>query len=183
MDWEMWLRRDLRGWVRFAVQAKRLDSTDRYSALAHRVGIDKQIDLLSDFCQRNRAVGLYCLYNSPAKVTAGEWHCSLPLDARYLGCSIAPLHVIRTALSTRGGRTFRAIHRDPEVLPFRCMFHDGTSGVSSKETNPLIGPNPTFYGEPEPYRRIEPRLRAVPDDIVPVFEPAFVITVDLLAQN
>lgn len=120
-DFELWVRSAPLGWSRYAVQAKKLSMpTASYLKLKHRVGTQYQIDILSIYAKANRALPLYCFYNHSS--SSVPWHCFLsPPEHQQLGCSVTPLHVVRQALSTPGGRKFSWIHQQPETLPWRCL--------------------------------------------------------------
>ena len=123
-DWEWWVARRNMGWIRMAVQAKRIGWTNnRYDALGHKVKGQLQIDVLERFAARNRALAVYCLFNHVNRaIEADEWQCGLPLDEAQLGCTLTPSSIVRTALNTFGARTFEALHRDPLTRPWRCWI-------------------------------------------------------------
>jgi hypothetical protein len=81
-DWEWWIGSPRVPWLRFAVQAKKLNlKSSRYDGLKHQVGSALQIDLLEKYAARNRAIPLYCFYNHrhpPA--TKKAWRCGQPFD-------------------------------------------------------------------------------------------------------
>jgi len=121
-DFELWAGSDTLGWSRYAVQAKKIRvRSGSYSKLNHMVGGRFQIDMLAAYASANRAAPLYCFYNHSSKPY--RWNCNLPPELEQLGCSVTPLDVVRTALSTHGGRTFSWIHQQPETLPWRCLVH------------------------------------------------------------
>jgi hypothetical protein len=126
-DWEWWLGSNASGWLRFAVQAKKLDrSSERYGALSHKVGADLQIDLLEKFAAANRAIPLYCLFNYLSPVdTKKSWHCCEAPAVPQFGCTLTPASVIRHAIDNRGCRTFGWIHSHPSTLPWRCVVKCG----------------------------------------------------------
>ena len=127
MDWEMWVRHDRRGWVRYAVQAKRHKANLKYADVGHvvRGSSERQIDLLARFCRLTGSVGTYCLYNSPGRtVRDSEWHCSRARNDEHLGCSIVPLYVMQEVLRPHHAPSFAEIHQRPEVMPLRCLFCD-----------------------------------------------------------
>jgi hypothetical protein len=122
-DWEWWVGSRRRGWIRYAMQAKRLLFPDNcYDALGHKVNSLPQIDILIEYAQANNAVPLYCLYNATGEQHLNRyWHCNLPFELEQLGCTVAPALAVKTCLSKRGQRTFRAVHNSPGVLPWRCL--------------------------------------------------------------
>ena len=110
---------------RLALQAKKLYSTGRYDALAHKdVSGTLQIDKLDKFARWWGAVPAYLLYNHMDWLSSGtpHWHCCRaynPGAARlYLGAHLC----IRQAIQFRGCRTFPAIHAHPPARPWRCVF-------------------------------------------------------------
>jgi len=124
-DWEWYVGNPNDGWLRFAVQAKRLDpKSHRYKSLNHTVGKgrSRQVDLLRRYAKLVGAVPLYCLYNSPASCSKTDhWHCTRTFDPSQLGCSIATIDTIDWALRTQGCRNFASIHNKPSTVPWRCL--------------------------------------------------------------
>lgn len=122
-DWEWWIGSATAGWLRFAVQAKKLGlETMRYDALGHKVGKDRQIDLLLKFAATNRAIPLYCFFNfvSPVEGQKG-WRCCESFNVPQLGCTLAPAAIVKKAIVNHGCRTFEWIHSHPAALPWRCI--------------------------------------------------------------
>lgn len=148
-DWEWWIGSHRAGWLRYAVQAKRLlFPKDLYDALGHKVLRRRQVDILIDYARANRAVPLYCFYNCTNEPNAKQyWHCNLPFELEQFGCTVAPARVVKTALARRGQRTFQFIHGDPRVLPWRClvrcpyMLSVYQAGRSGQAPFPLLGEN------------------------------------------
>lgn len=122
-DWEWWLGSPRVGWLLFAIQAKRLTlSSSRYDQLNHRVGTDKQIDLLEKYAKEHKAIPMYCLFNfADAPATTRAWQCCQGFQEEQLACTMVPSRVIREALAGRGRRTFSRIHSSPQCLPWRCL--------------------------------------------------------------
>ncbi|MFC6662572.1 DUF6615 family protein [Deinococcus multiflagellatus] len=118
-DWEWFIRH--RGvWRSFAVQAKKVSPSGRYDALHHPVKgsslvlpgmVIPQIDVLELYSKLTGAAPLYVLFNHDPTADATTWHCHLSLSSEQLGCSVADLTFIRTALGTYGGRFFTPIHQ------------------------------------------------------------------------
>jgi hypothetical protein len=173
-DWEWWLGSDSQGWLRFAVQAKRLCvSTGRYLALAHKTRGEQQIDLLERFASDNGAVPLYCLFNFTEKAGPPSWHCCEALTPPQLGCTLAPAAVIRHAIESHGHRTFRSIHANPRTLPWRCLAKcskfrpvasptDGSFSVGERLIE-LFGDGVTLYSR-LPAAILRARARGVIDE-------------------
>lgn len=130
-DWEWWIGADKVGWLRYAVQAKKINlSSFRYDELDHKVErkvngkVNKklQLDILRDYASVNKALGIYCFYNYVNTIQQNQhWHCNLRFDSTQLGCSIATLSTVSNALNTRGGRNFDSIHSEISTRPFRCL--------------------------------------------------------------
>lgn len=132
-DWEWWIGARNVGWLRYAVQAKKVDLFSlRYKKLDYKVGEKKvdgkkvdgklQLDILQSYSSKNDALGRYCFYNYVKTVNQNKhWHCNLPFDSTQLGCSIATLSTVSKAISTWGGGSFDSIHSEISTLPFRCL--------------------------------------------------------------
>ena len=123
-DFELWLGSEQLGWFRFAIQAKKLDlRNDRYSSLTQGNFNGKQIDLLEQYAQNNRAAPVYCLYNHTDDADEGEhWHCcTRPIDLRELGCTVTPSSNIRKAIDQWNGKNFKSIHSSKSSLPWKCL--------------------------------------------------------------
>lgn len=123
-DFEWWLGSDRVGWVRFAVQSKRIDlRSGRYSGLNHAVAGVPQIDLLENYASKNDATPIYCLYNHRGNVVPSiHWHCcKYPCDKPQLGCTVTPSSVVRGTLSVHGVKNFHHIHSDQRTIPWRCL--------------------------------------------------------------
>jgi hypothetical protein len=126
-DWEWWIGNSRSGYLRYAVQAKKLDlKTGRYLSLKHKVGkgsgAQYQHKVLEDYARENQAIPLYAFYNHRDKADySKEWNCPLPIDHPKLGCTVTPLKNVKTAISKRGWRTFERIHQFPETVSLRCL--------------------------------------------------------------
>jgi len=127
-DWEWFVGSYRFGWIRYAIQAKKLNlSTNRYNALNHKVGeppYEKyQIDLLREFSNANDAIPLYNFYNFyPTANQSDHWQCSKTFDPELLGWTFTTLTNVDKAINTRGFRTFDKIHQLKGTLPIRCLF-------------------------------------------------------------
>lgn len=126
-DWEWWIGNRTAGFLRYAVQAKKLDlKTGRYASLNHKVGegasAEFQHKILEDYAKANKAIPLYAFYNHlDAPDLPKKWNCPLPMDHFKLGCTVTPLINVKKAISKRGWRTFDKIHSFPETVPLRCL--------------------------------------------------------------
>lgn len=134
--------------IAFALQAKKLYPDEGYRGLEYRVKSSKprQLDILAKYAETVRAVPLYLLYN----YVCGDdlqpyWHCRgcLGEDMEQLGCSVAPIRIIRQAVQKkRGRRNFDWIHKSCAVLPWRCLFncpHQCTQRYDSEYIKPVDG--------------------------------------------
>lgn len=149
-DWEWWIRRRPpgRGFWRYSVQAKKLDlKTCRYASLRHLVRDTFQIDILESWAGEKNSIPLYCFYNhlSESSVLKKHWQCTLPLDCPQLGCTVAPLHEVRHAHDSWGGKTFEALHGNTSALPWRCLF---CPNVVENSNGHLLAP-PDYDPEPD----------------------------------
>lgn len=126
-DWEWWIGNRKSGYLRYAIQAKKLDlKSGRYSSLNHKVGTGSvaasQHVVLEKYSQANKAIPLYAFYNylEPNDYPK-KWNCPLPLEHKKLGCTVTPLKNVKKAISTRGCRTFEKLHEFKETIPLRCL--------------------------------------------------------------
>ncbi|MBD1890486.1 DUF6615 family protein [Coleofasciculus sp. FACHB-SPT9] len=132
IDWEWWIGSDQKGWWRYAVQAKKIQTKKGnkdqiYSKLRHKVGKSPtsqfQIDILETYAQGHNCIPLYCLYNFIDDNNLQQyWRCcNLTYDKFQFGCTVVPIDVIRKALNTRGKKTFQSVHSHKSALPWRCL--------------------------------------------------------------
>lgn len=152
-DWQWEIQRAGLPIMTYVVQAKKmkLDRSEAYSygRLRYRAGEGKyQIDALEDYAARIGAVPLYCFYNNVDHQTAAEhWNCRVeqPPDLLQVGCTLAPLGVVRPIHDARGQKNFRSMHESAATLPWRCLFHpackdvllrDGSNGQSKIDIVP-----------------------------------------------
>ena len=126
-DFECWVGSDNAGWLRFAVQSKKLSlTTGRYDQLGRNVKSlqKRQIDILEAFAQANRAAPLYCLYNF-SKEADSQIHgkcCQGYFSEEQFGCTITASSTIQDVLKVPTGRkNFDYIHRCRYTLPWRCL--------------------------------------------------------------
>lgn len=156
-DWEWFVGSYRYGWIRYAIQAKKLNlESNRYESLNHKVGQppndEYQIKLLRVFSNANKAVPLYNFYNYfPSATQNDHWKCANTFHRELLGWTFTPLKNVEKAVKTRGSRTFDKIHRFPETLPIRCLFVCPyfQSLYEDKSTMDVTG---DFLGEP--FRKI-----------------------------
>lgn len=127
-DWEWYVGSYTYGWIRYAIQAKKLNpKLNSYNSLNHKVGLapndDYQINLLRTFASTNGDVPLYNFYNYfPRATETAHWQCSKAFDRELLGWTFTTLTNVETAINTRGSRTFDKIHQLKYTLPIRCLF-------------------------------------------------------------
>jgi hypothetical protein len=131
-DWEWWIRIGSLPWTVLFLQAKKLNPKNgRYDSLGHKVPGTKQrqIDLLLQHATNFGGIPLYSLYNGP-RPSVGAWNCASHRDDQQFGCSIVPLHIVRSFISagrrraSRDGRKrtdFEHLHENDRALPWRCL--------------------------------------------------------------
>lgn len=126
-DWEWWIGNKNSGFLRYAVQAKKLDSnTKRYTALKHKVGLppneEYQHDILEIYANANDAIPLYALYNYiELDDFTPFWKCKLDIDISKFGCTVTSLANIKKAISVPGHRSFKKMHSVYDTIPLRCL--------------------------------------------------------------
>lgn len=121
-DFEWWVGHDHIGWIRFAVQAKKLVlERQQYNFRHANKGNVQQIDLLENYAKKVRALPIYCLYNYCDNVDSqGHWPCRLrPFEEKDLGCTVVPSRTIRGLV--RGYKNFNYLHRFGGAVPWRCL--------------------------------------------------------------
>ena len=137
----------------YVVQAKKVklnrSQSYSYGRLRYPAGSRYQMDALEDFADWIGAVPMYCFYNHVDNLTAQmHWNCRVQLlpDVPQLGCTLAPLDVVRPIHDGPDPKGFRSIHRNPDALPWRCLFHPGCIGSSlvdgrgmQTEANNMLG--------------------------------------------
>ncbi len=126
-DWEWWIGNNRIGYLRYAVQAKKIHQDFlNYKTLKHKVGSEQQIDILERYARNNRAIPLYCFYNYSEytrPILSGYWHCNSPLESEQLGCTITPLRNVQEALQERGRKKFDFLHKLHDTKPWRCLVY------------------------------------------------------------
>ena len=162
VDWEWWIGDNASGWLRFAIQAKKIGANGRYNALKHHVKLPGRKKLLQQtvlkrYAKEKGAIPLYCLFNHVGPGGYDEhkhWHCKAPFEPAQLGCTLAPLERIDEALRKRGGRTFDFIHRDQHAIPWRCLFCTKCSALPML----LVSSVYRMGGFPKRYHSLPPAL-------------------------
>ena len=135
IDWMWFIGNPTQGYIRYAVQAKKvtLDESVNYSyRIRRRVkgipGVEFQIELLEQFARKARAKPIYCFYNNVDQgLATNHWHClasrNQPDDIRQMGCTLVPLDAIQLVHEPYRRKDFASIHRDRRSIPWRCLFH------------------------------------------------------------
>lgn len=140
-DWEWWIGNNRIGWLRYAVQAKKISSNSSiYKTLNHQVNSTPQINILEQYAKENNAIPLYCFYNylkdNPKKLLNNYWKCNLSYEVEQFGCTVTPSNNVRTVLNKRGERNFYSLHNFAQTKPWRCLvrcplmrqvYQDGSS--------------------------------------------------------
>lgn len=144
VDWEWWIGSKIFGWIKYAVQAKKISlsvdlSEGKFEGLNHAIGKKPknslsgrtmQVDVLETYANSPDRVPLYVFYNY-IKLSSPVWHhlywhCKQKnYDERLLGCTISPLSVVKNSLEKPhrpSKRTFDKIHRHEQTLPWRCLL-------------------------------------------------------------
>jgi len=143
-DWEWWVGSRMRGFIRYAVQAKKLDAeTHRYLKLRHEVqtprGPERQDSILKRYATANDAVPVYALYNYlDLPDFKPYWNCPLPLAVEQVGVTVTSLANIEHAIANRGCRSFESLHSCGNTVPLRCLaicpsFHPAKFRVGSRQ--------------------------------------------------
>lgn len=130
VDWEWWIGNDSFGWVRFVVQAKKIDANGDYKSLTRKVrsrGKNQgyQHELLMRYGNTSNAIPLYCFFNhlDPSLIRKNDhWHCKDFYQPEQLGCSLVSGQEIVDTIDIRGCRTFDFIHQKESAHPWRCLF-------------------------------------------------------------
>ena len=126
-DWEWWVGSRMRGFIRYVIQAKKLDSdSHRYQKLRHEVptprGMELQHSILKRYAAANSAVPLYAFYNYlDLPDFKPYWNCPHPLQVEQIGVTVTPLENVEHAIATRGQRSFETLHSRSDTIPLRCL--------------------------------------------------------------
>jgi hypothetical protein len=165
IDWEWWIGTDsdafFGGWWRYAVQAKKLNSSGHYGTLRHKVGGRYQFDILGEYALKNRCVPLYCFYNFYKGPTKPYWHCCEgPEEPPQMGCTVAPLDAVAPVFRKGASKKFEDVHRDVRALPWRCLLKCmQLLPLLGRTQHPLAG---GAFGKFSTYDRIPFRLWGSP---------------------
>ena len=120
-DFEWCIGHDTIGWVRFAVQAKKLKLGEQHYNFRHSVHGTTQLAILERYARAVGAIPLYCLYNYSDKATpAMHWQCcNHPFQVEDLGCTVAPSSTIWRLV--RGEKNLDFVHSRKGTVPWRCL--------------------------------------------------------------
>ena len=135
-DWDWFIGSPAMGWLRFAVQAKKLHlKVARYTSIFYPPSARKntkrtvarggQIDLLGACGKTWRALPIYCLYNWGDLSTEGI-DCGVRPKAE-LGCTIASIRPIRSHCRPNYSPAFENLHVGEPTHAWHCwiprVFH------------------------------------------------------------
>ena len=149
-DFELYVGSNSMGWNGFAVQAKRLTiSNGSYASLNHSNALGPQIDLLDNYAYLLGIEPIYLFYNTLTAHTPGLCSHSYPIEQ--IGCTVTPSSVVRSAISTYGGRKYSWIHSKPGTMLFRC--------ITCHVPPPFQTSSP--FGASGQYERLPPRVLQV----------------------
>jgi len=123
IDWEWWIGSNRLMWWRYAVQAKKVTQSGKYDSIRKKVKNRFQIDLLHEYAKKSRAIPLYCFYNHVEDRNVSPfWHCNFAIEPEQFGCTLAPLDIVKYYFVKGRRKSFHTIHREPKVLPWRCLL-------------------------------------------------------------
>ena len=119
----------------YVVQAKKLRLTRSqnysYGRLKYPPKPPYQIDALQAFADYIDAVPLYCFYNNiDDSIAERHWNCRQQSDVPQMGCTLAPLDVVRPVHNGLRPSNFYSIHLEKETIPWRCLFHQSCTNFS-----------------------------------------------------
>lgn len=144
-DWEWWIGNEKYGYLRYAVQAKKINNrTNSYNSLRQKVGHGEkspfQYDILGRYASAINAIPIYAFYNHLDSLNAPHaiWHCAKKFDIKKLGCTITPLKNVLTAARIYGGTSFYTIHGFRETIPLRCLAEKSISILSEMYENEKV---------------------------------------------
>lgn len=167
-DWEWWIGTEKLGWLRYAIQAKKLDSKSlNYKSLNYKTGKrpfqKRQIDVLKRYAEKNNAIPLYCFYNYVSVDNNDDlmsyWHQDIrEYQIEQFGWTCSPLENVLNILdaNVRGNKNFHNIHNEKETFPIRYLtdFSKIKSLLQDckKEESNIIGYSeslPSFFKDTE----------------------------------
>ena len=140
-DWMWIIGRPGGRHVIYVIQAKkmRIDQSQGYSygRVKYPSSPPFQMDILQDFAKHIGAVPLYCFYNNlHGMIINPFWHCQRESEnAPQLGCTLVPLKVVRLVQDGLISNNFQSIHRRPEAIPWRCLFHPECTSLNFRRVS------------------------------------------------
>ena len=134
-DWEWWIGCEELGWLRYAIQAKKIDPTSlNYKSLNYKSGTKpnkkRQIDILKKYAKENNAIALYSFYNYVEVRGRDDLHpyCHQRIEdyqIEQFGWTYTPIDNVLELLDSGaiGNKKFENIHSYEETLPMRYLMH------------------------------------------------------------
>lgn len=119
-DWVWWIGSEEKGWIGFAVQAKKYHTKDdRYHSLCHKVKGKAQWEILESHAKSIKAIPIYALYNYALDEKTNICARSLISGNKknMYGVTVTPLNNVTEALRTRGCRNFNFLHDKSDTIP------------------------------------------------------------------
>jgi hypothetical protein len=122
-DWEWWVGSQASGWIRYTIQAKKINlTTHRYNGIKQKLKGRFQIDILTEFSQTHGSIALYCLYNGNLDWFGPAcWHCYEDYDEKQLGCVLTPSVAVDDCLRREDTKALCTLMQRNSV-PWRCLF-------------------------------------------------------------
>jgi hypothetical protein len=167
IDWDWWIGSDECGWLRYVVQAKKLDLwSRRYSKLRYKVSDGHspslQFDRLAQFAGATGAVPIYCLYNGGVPMPSPHIRYSAT-DVRQYGCTVAGLATIEPVHAAYHRKHFDDLHQPNGAFPWQCLVLHHCQWL---RTGPDSGKHPLVPGsvdgreyQPRRFERTPPAIQ------------------------
>ncbi len=137
-DWEWWIGSKNEGYLRYAIQSKKIDPESRnYKSLNYKSGKGanrkRQIDILTEYAKDNNAIPLYCFYNY-VELKDGQdlleyWHHKInEYQIEQFGWTYTPVDNVLKLLDSKinGNKKFHNIHINKDTLPLRYLLNQKT---------------------------------------------------------
>lgn len=152
-DWVWWIGSNHKGWIAFAVQAKKYSTkNDRYDSLGHKVNGISQSEILKYYAHSIEAIPIYALYNYVLedKFSIGIKGLKLKYSKDMYGVTVTPLSVIEEVLNSRGNRKFKYIHHKTETITLpdlikiakRFLESNNQQGINIMGFHPKVHQSP-----------------------------------------
>lgn len=138
-DWEWWLGSEKFGWLRYAIQAKKLHpQSQNYPSLNHLSGKKpdrrRQVDVLNEYASKNNAIPLYCFYNYLEVEDHSDlqkyWHQRKEqYQIEQFGWTFTPIETVLKILDNKvpGNKKFHNIHMNKDTLPMKYLCNSSNS--------------------------------------------------------